>query len=127
MIVSHALAERLPMPSPLYPDPWAQRPDPPPVDRLVLATYRADQLAALLATRLEDLSADDIDDDLPEATRLELGALSLCAIQIRHLLADVTGLAGAYLWSEPSGPPRGDALHDAKAVAQARTDVGSVG
>jgi hypothetical protein len=92
-----------------YPDPWAQRPDPPPVDRLVLATFRADQLAALLATRLEDLSAHDTDDDLPEATRLELGALGLCAIQIRHLLADVTQHAGAYLWSEPSDPPRREA------------------
>jgi hypothetical protein len=26
-----------------------------------------------------------------------------------RFLADVTGLAGAYLWSEPSGAPRGEA------------------
>jgi hypothetical protein len=67
-----------------YPDPWAQRPDPPPVDRLVLATARADQLAALLATRLEDRSVGETSDDLPDATRLELGALGLTGTRSRR-------------------------------------------
>jgi hypothetical protein len=116
-----ALAERLPMASPrsavartralaprqhstpdLYRDPWTRVHHPEPVDRLLLATWRADQLIAHLAARLEDRSNafDDRragDPDFPAATRTELYALSPCAVQIRHLLAEVTRRAGAYV------------------------------
>ena len=108
MAASHALAERLPMASPLtarvhpprraltsslYLYPWTHGRDPEPVDCLILATWRADQLAAHLAARLEVVATAL--DDAPETA--EIHALSLCAIHIRHLLAEVTQLAGAYV------------------------------
>lgn len=130
-IASHALAERLAMPSstarahkttpmvvsssavPLRHDPtaglypWNHDHDAAPVDLVVLATWRADQLAAHLAHRLEwiantlDGSVADLADVTADgllvsaATGVELHALGLCAVHIRHFLADVTRLAGA--------------------------------
>src|SRR5262245_37191518 len=40
----------------LYPDPWVHGLEPEPVDRLILATARANDLAAHLAQRLECLA-----------------------------------------------------------------------
>jgi hypothetical protein len=87
----------------LYPDPWTLGIDPEPVDQLILATARADALAAHVAARLE-ARATTLDHVSEREEATEFHALSLCAVQIRQLLADVTRLAGAYLGSEPSGP-----------------------
>lgn len=82
--------------STFYPDPWVHGVAAAPVDRLILANHRASQLAALIATRLEAMTADDTAADLSPTVRDELGGLGLAAVQIRQLLAEVTRLAGAY-------------------------------